>query len=114
MKLLRSAPFSPLELASALQLFIFSCWLLVLAGAAGCSDRQLFMNDLRSSPLRLLDVASVLQVFIFSCWLLAGFAAVAVPAAWANAAGPARTVSAAPTATNQDVRFMSRSLPGKE
>src|SRR5438094_398823 len=85
MNALRSVPFSPFVLASALQLFIFSVWLLALGAAepeapvalvlapavvsAPFSDRQLFMNALRSAPISPFAFASALQVVIFSCWL---------------------------------------------
>jgi len=68
-----------LVVASALQVFIFCCWLLlvVAAGAVAApevaaalfSDRQLFMKVLRSAPFNPLAVASALQLVIFSCWL---------------------------------------------
>src|SRR5450830_1736338 len=71
MKALRSSPFLPA--ASALQVFIFSCWVTGAAAAAsGLSLRQLFMKALRSSPF--LPAASALQVFIFSCWGVIGLA----------------------------------------
>ncbi|MNF83002.1 hypothetical protein D3C84_653150 [compost metagenome] len=61
-------------MASALQVFIFSCCG-VKAGtasvAAGVALRQLLMKALRSSPLRLLAVASALQVVILFCWSVA-------------------------------------------
>src|SRR5579872_6049228 len=72
MKVLRSAPVSPLALASALHCFILSCWELSLESeAAGALDRQVFMKDLRASPVRLCDVACALQSFIFCCCELA-------------------------------------------
>src|SRR5256885_9695360 len=80
MNALRSAPFRPLLLASALQVFIFSCWVLPFAAAEPAapeaaavapvvaavlfSDRQLFMKVLRSAPFNPLAVASALQLVI--------------------------------------------------
>src|SRR6266436_3333737 len=100
MNALRPAPFSPLVVASALQVFILSCWLLpvVPAAPAVLSDRQLFMNVLRSAPFSPLAVASALQVVIFCCWLFSC-------EAWAMAC-PATTASAAPIATNHVVRLI--------
>src|ERR1700730_18881280 len=108
MKLLRSAPFSPLVVASALQVFIFSCWLLPVAAAGAAvvpdvpaavrSDRQLFMNVLRSAPFSPFAFASALQVVILCCWLFSC-------EAWAMAC-PATTASAAPIATNHLVRLI--------
>ena len=61
---LRSAPFMPF--ASALQVFIFSCWgVSTFATGAGFADRHSFMNDFRSSPF--LSVASLLHVVILDC-----------------------------------------------
>lgn len=67
MNFLRSVPF--LSLASALQVFIFSCWGVnaAPAGSPGLPERHSFMKLLRSSPLMDLVFASALQVFIFSC-----------------------------------------------
>src|SRR2546429_6175180 len=78
MNALRSAPFRPLLLASALQVFIFSCWALPFAAAepaapeaaavapvvaAGLlSDRQLLMKVLRSAPFNPFAVASPSQL----------------------------------------------------
>ena len=56
-------------MASALQVFIFSCW--VAALALPPAFRQLLMNALRSSPLSDLALASALQLFIFSCCAVA-------------------------------------------
>ncbi len=69
MNALRSSPLSDLALASALQVFIFSCW--VAALALPPAFRQLLMNALRSSPLSALVVASALQAVIFSCCAVA-------------------------------------------
>jgi hypothetical protein len=68
MKALRSSPFLPV--ASALQLFMRSCWRFLP------SDRQDFMNSLRSSPF--LPVASVLQVPINCCWAVLGLSPAAM------------------------------------
>ncbi len=59
MKSLRSSPVLPL--ASALQVFIFSCCVGFLA------ERHFFMNALRSSPF--ISPASLLQVVILLCCL---------------------------------------------
>src|ERR1700724_963542 len=90
MNALRSSPFRPLLPASALQLFIFSCWLLPLAWLVPLADRQVFMYALRSSPLSPCVFASALQLVIFSCWLF-----------WASAASPASSASAAPIPNSQ-------------
>src|SRR5215472_8548270 len=68
-KALRWSPVSPLVLASALQVFIFSCCLLMSSWDMPLDDRQLDMNDLRSAPVTPLALASAAHSFIFSCWL---------------------------------------------
>ncbi len=87
MKALRSSPFLPVSLASALQVFILFCWVSFLLAL-----RQSFMKALRSSPF--LPSASLLQVAILLCWGVfsagAGSAACAQPEA--NAKPKARTV----------------------
>src|SRR5579864_6014920 len=98
MKALRSAPLRPLDVASALQVFIFSCWLLPLAAVPLSADRQVFMKALRSAPASPLLLASALQEVIFSCWLLC--------VACAQAPCPATSASAAPIPTSHVVRVI--------
>lgn len=89
MNFLRSAPFKVFAFASALQVFIFSCWDESAAGAPagaaspGFFDRHSFMKLLRSLPFNSLALASALQVFIFSCWAVS---AKLLPAVRARAA----------------------------
>src|SRR6516164_10616676 len=99
MKALRSAPVSPLVLASALQVFIFSCCLLMSSWDTPLDDRQLDMNVLRSVPVTPLALASAAHSFIFSCWLFRCGACVAV-AVCASAVCPATTASVAPRAAS--------------
>src|SRR6185312_15244005 len=75
MKVLRSAPLSVLVLASALQLFIFSCCVALAAGAAAALSpfRQELMKVLRSAPF--LPVASLLQSAMRCCCAVSGFLA---------------------------------------
>src|SRR3989338_6479997 len=111
MNFLRSSPFNPLVLASALHAFILFCCVDEAAGVAGVAgvaaagapaiascfstyslDRHFFMNALRSSPF--MPVASLLQPFIFS------------PAAKAGA----DTVKAKPKQASAIIFFMGISL----
>src|SRR5262245_32751577 len=92
MKALRSSPFRLLVLASALQLFIFSCWLLpVLLVEPELFDRHLDMKALRSSPVSCFEEASALQLVILACWLFS---------AWANGTWAASAASAADTTSH--------------
>src|SRR2546430_17541502 len=109
MNALRSAPFRPLLLASALQVFIFSCWVLPFAAAEPAapeaaavapvvaavlfSDRQLLVKVLRPAPFNPLAVASALPLVILCCWLFPW-------EAWAMA-WPAPIPGARPPATRQ-------------
>src|SRR6185312_2811176 len=79
MNCLRAVPLRALAFASALQDFIFSCWLLRLLGCAAPELRQLFMNCLRSAPDRLFALASTLQLFIFCCCAVSACAPMAAP-----------------------------------
>src|SRR6516165_600 len=99
MKALRSSPLSPLVLASALQVFIFCCCLLMSSCDTPLDDRQLDMNVLRSAPVTPLALASAAHSFIFSCWLFRCGDAAGV-AVWARAASPATTASVAPKAAS--------------
>jgi hypothetical protein len=86
---LRASPASAFDLASALQVFIFSCWVCGAAVAAGAAAvepplRQVFMKALRSAPASALVFASALQSFIFCCCAVSGLAVLA--ASCANAA----------------------------
>src|SRR4029077_19272541 len=91
-------PVGALVLASALQVFIFSCWLLSFFSvvAAGWLERHSFMNALRASPVSALVFASALQVVIFPCC--------AVSAATADC--PTANARTAPIATSQIERLI--------
>src|SRR6516225_60609 len=106
MKALRWSPVSPLVLASALQVFIFSCCLLISSCDTPLDDRQVDMNDLRSAPVTPLALASAAHSFIFSCWLFrCGDCAGVVVCA--SASGPAMTASVAPKAA----RYVETLIP---
>src|SRR3546814_7595928 len=78
MNALRSAPLSALVLASALQLFIFACWVVSVDAAADAEAwpfRHELMNVLRSAPF--LPVAWWLQSIIRCCWAVCGLVAAA-------------------------------------
>src|SRR5450432_3290834 len=97
MNCLWASPVGALVLASALQVFIFSCWLLPLAvSVVGCADRQFDMNCLWASPVGALVLASALQAFILSCWVL-------LVVAWAiePCANPTATTAVANTIHNE-------------
>ena len=61
MKVLRASPFRAWVVASALQVFILSCW---VATGAGVALRQLLIKVLRSSPLRVLALAVGVLAFV--------------------------------------------------
>src|SRR5450432_3175837 len=113
MNCLWASPVGALVLASALQVFIFSCWLLPLAvSVVGCADRQFDMNCLWASPVGALVLASALQAFILSCWLLS-------VVAWATVtcANPTASTAAAATIHNEflianSFANLTRNCPG--
>src|SRR5215469_12986055 len=104
MNALRSSPLRCLLLASALQVFIFSCCLLMSSFDMPLDDRQVDMNDLRWSPLSPRVFASAAQDFIISCWLFRCVAAAGVAAAGvavcAAAAWLATAATTAPRVTS--------------
>src|SRR6185312_7144694 len=113
MKVLRSAPLSALVLASALQLFIFSCWVSLADGAAAmaCSPfRHELMKVLRSAPF--LPVACLLQSIIRCCWAVCGLvaAAVVVAAGVAAKAAPAKAKAALTASRRSDIDIVESSL----
>jgi len=67
MNCLRLSPLSFWALAWALQVFIFSCWLLCAELDAPLALKQVLMKCLRASPVRFFVLASALQLVIFSC-----------------------------------------------
>src|SRR6185437_12020620 len=112
MKVLRSAPLSAFVLASALQDFIFSCWVVLADGAAAAAlspFRHELMNVLRSAPF--LPVACLLQSMIRCCWAVCGLvAAAAVFAGVAAKAAPAKAKAALTASRRSDIDIVESSL----